>query len=276
MKSAPFAYHDPTTIGECLDLLAEHGSSAGPLAGGQSLLPLLAARESRIGHIVDLRRVAGLAGRIVGENGVRVAAMTTQRAVERDHVLRAAAPAFAEAVKLLGPAQVRARGTIGGALACAHPASVLPATAVALDSEIELAGNGPRAVPAEQFFLAAHRTAAKQGQLITGLRMPHWPADGRFAIEQIVPWGARYPLAGAVAALTAGSCRLVLFGLTPAPVRAVAAGLAITEHADPAEAVGDGVRQLSGRMTAVGLRMAEHVLRTVADRVIRNRRLGEE
>jgi aerobic carbon-monoxide dehydrogenase medium subunit len=265
-----FAYHDPATVSECLALLATHGSSAMVLAGGQSLLPLLAARAVRVDHLIDLRQVAELRGITVTGDGVRIAAMTSHSAAERDQALMDAVPPLPAAVSLLGPPQVRNRGTIGGALADTRPWAVLPAAAIALGGEIELAATGRR-VAAERFFRAARRNAVAgtggEEPLITALRLPPWPATARFAVEQIVPWGARYPLAGAIGALTETWCRLVVYGVTPAAARVKAAEQALTDDASPAAVASTGARELARLTTAVGARMAEHVLRAVTTRL---------
>jgi carbon-monoxide dehydrogenase medium subunit len=117
MKSAPFAYAAPATVDEAVGLLAEHGDEAKVLAGGQSLVPLLALRLARPGVLVDVNRVGGLA-RVQRENGaVRVGALTRHAAVEHDRDLAAAVPLLARAAPMIGHFQIRNRGTVGGSLA---------------------------------------------------------------------------------------------------------------------------------------------------------------
>src|SRR5258708_33260804 len=142
MKPAPFEYYAPETVDEVCGLLAEHGDEAKVLAGGQSLVPMLALRLTRFGHLVDVNRVGELAG-FVRENGtVVVHAATRQRVMERDRAIAAAVPLLALATPLIGHFQIRNRGTVGGSLAHADPASEYPAVAVALGAELEIARRG--------------------------------------------------------------------------------------------------------------------------------------
>src|SRR4051794_31989865 len=114
MKPAPFEYHAPTTVDEVVGLLAEHGDEAKPLAGGQSLVPMLALRLARFEHLVDLNRVDALAGVTREDGDVRVGATTRQATVERDATVAEAAPLLARATPLIGHFQIRNRGTVGG------------------------------------------------------------------------------------------------------------------------------------------------------------------
>src|SRR4051812_18898932 len=123
MKPAPFDYHAPETIADVCGLLAEHGDEAKVLAGGQSLVPMLALRLTRFEHLVDVNRVADLAG-VAREKGTLVVrACTRQRVMERAPAVAAAVPLLALATPLIGHFQIRNRGTVGGSLAHADPAS---------------------------------------------------------------------------------------------------------------------------------------------------------
>ena len=133
MKPAPFTYHAPETIDEACALLAEYGDDAKVLAGGQSLVPILALRLSRFDHLVDVNRVGALTG-VERENGaVVVRAATRQREMERSAEVAGGVPLLARATPLVGHFQIRNRGTVGGSLAHADPASEYPAVARALD-----------------------------------------------------------------------------------------------------------------------------------------------
>src|SRR5438128_144390 len=141
MKSAPFDYHAPDTVDEAIALLAEHGDDAKVLAGGQSLLPLLALRLARPAVLVDVGRIDSL--RTIEANGVlTVGAMTTQRAAERSAVVQERCPLLSKALPLIAHRPIRTRGTIGGSLAHADPAAELPAVAVALDAQLVAQGPG--------------------------------------------------------------------------------------------------------------------------------------
>src|SRR5262245_2235530 len=135
MKPSPFEYFAPTTRAEALDLLAQYGDEAKPLAGGQSLVPTMNFRLAMPSVLVDLNRVDDLFGIRAGEDGsLCIGAMTRQRVVERSALVAERAPLIAEAMPDIAHPQIRNRGTFGGSLAHADPAAELPALAVALDA----------------------------------------------------------------------------------------------------------------------------------------------
>ncbi len=198
MKPAPFEYHAPETVDDVLGLLAEHGDEAKVLAGGQSLVPMLALRLTRFEHLVDLNRVPELAG-FARDNGTLVVrAGTRQRVMERAPEIAAAVPLLAQATPLIGHFQIRNRGTVGGSLAHADPASEYPAVAVALGAELELAGPGGarRRVAADDFFVGTWTTAAEPDELLVAARFPVWPGSSGFAIEEVARRHGDFALAG--------------------------------------------------------------------------------
>src|SRR6266508_7019029 len=138
MKPPRFEYLAPTSLDEALGLLADHGDEAKVLAGGQSLVPLLNFRLVRPAYLVDLNEIAGLDGIRVENGRLAIGAMTRQRAVETSALVREHCPLMAEAMPQIGHVQIRNRGTIGGSLAHADPASELPAVVAALDGELVL------------------------------------------------------------------------------------------------------------------------------------------
>src|SRR5438309_9127202 len=136
MKPAPFEYHVPASLDEALALLADLGDEAKPLAGGQSLVPLMNFRLARPAHLVDLNRLDQLAY-VQHEGGVlRIGAMTRQREIERSTLVDERWPLLAAAVRNIGHVHIRNRGTIGGSLAHADPAAELPATMLALGADL--------------------------------------------------------------------------------------------------------------------------------------------
>ena len=162
MKPASFEYHAPDTVAEACALLAEYGDEAKPLAGGQSLVPMLALRLARFEHLVDLNRISQLAGVDREDGTLVVRGATRQRVLERNTQVAETAPLLARATPLIGHFQIRNRGTVGGSLAHADPASEYPAVAVALGAELELASAaGTRRISAEEFFLGTWMTAAR-------------------------------------------------------------------------------------------------------------------
>ena len=182
MKPPPFDYAAPTTLDEAIGLLAEHADAeARVLAGGQSLIPMMNFRLAKPGYLVDLRRVAGLAGiRREGDTLV-IGAMTRMAEVERSPEVAVAAPLVTEAIGLVAHVPVRNSGTVGGSLAHADPAAELPAVALALDAELVAAGpGGTRTIPAGEFFTGPYGTALAPEEILTEVRLPVWPGGHAF------------------------------------------------------------------------------------------------
>lgn len=176
MKSPVFSYAAPDNVAEACRLLADD-EDAKVLAGGQSLVPLLALRLAAPTTLVDLRRVPGLTD-IEHEAGfLRIGAMTTHRAIERSPAVRDVAPAIAEAASLIAHPQVRTRGTIGGAVAHADAAAEWPAVLLALGGHVEVAGGtGDRTISADDLFLGPFMTSLEPDEVITSVLLP---VDGR-------------------------------------------------------------------------------------------------
>lgn len=197
MKLPPFDYHRPTTLPAALDLLARGGDNARPLAGGQSLMPMMAFRLASPGTLVDLGGVPDLDRITVDANGVHLGAMVRWRNLEDDKRLKSAAPILAEAVPHIAHYQIRNRGTVGGSLANADPASELPAIAVTCDATIEIASaKGKRTIPAAQLFLGPLTTSLAPGEIITGIRFPAWPAGRKWAFTEFATHRGAFALAG--------------------------------------------------------------------------------
>jgi carbon-monoxide dehydrogenase medium subunit len=238
VKSAPFAYHAPTTVAEAVGLLAEHGDGAKPLAGGQSLIPLLAMRLARFDHLVDLNRVAGLDTIERARDHVRVGAVVRQATAERDATVAAAVPQLAKALPHVGHVQIRNRGTVGGSTAHADPASELPAVALALDAELELAGpSGERTVPATAFFEGTWMTALQPDEVLTAVSYPVWSGHTGFAVRELARRHGDFALAGVACGVGVSAdgvvdrAAIALFGMGPTPVRAFDAEEALVGQA---------------------------------------------
>jgi aerobic carbon-monoxide dehydrogenase medium subunit len=226
MKAAPFAYSAPTTLDDALALLHQHGDDAGVLAGGQSLVPLLALRLARFEQLVDLNKVANLAGVRVEGVHVVVGAMTRMAALERDELIARRIPLLHEATRHVGHFQIRNRGTIGGSVALADPAAEYPAVLLALDAEVEIASPaGMRRVAADDFFVSPYATALEPGELITAVRLPLAAAGSGFALEEMTRRHGDFALAGAAAAVTVGgagsvaAARVAVFAISGRPER---------------------------------------------------------
>ena len=228
MKPASFEYHAPDTVAEACALLAEYGDEAKPLAGGQSLVPMLALRLARFEHLVDLNRISQLAGVDREDGTLVVRGATRQRVLERNTQVAETAPLLAQATPLIGHFQIRNRGTVGGSLAHADPASEYPAVAVALGAELELASAaGTRRISAEEFFLGTWMTAARDDELLVAARFPIWDGPCGFAIEEVARRHGDFALAGVACALASRRAGLALFGVGSTPVRVAAAEKAL-------------------------------------------------
>lgn len=230
MKPAAFDYHVPATAGEAVALLADLGEDAKAIAGGQSLIPVLALRLAVFDHLVDLRRLAELRGIERREQSIWVGAGTTHATIGRSDEIRDSVPLLSRATPLIGHLQIRNRGTIGGSIAHADAAAEYPAVALTLDAEFEaLSPRGQRTVPAAEFFTGMWSTALAADELLTGVVFPVWRGRCGFAIEEFARRSGDFAIAGATVAvgLDADSridrCAIGLFGLGPVPQRATAA-----------------------------------------------------
>lgn len=227
MKPPPFDYVAPSTLDEALDILASGDDEAKVLAGGQSLLPLLALRLAYPTTLVDLNGVAELAG-IERRNGsLRVGAMTRHRAAERSTDVAEAAPLVAAAIPLIGHVAIRSRGTIGGSLAHADPAAELPAVALALDATFiaRSRANGERQIAAADFFDGYFTTALEPGELLTAIDFPA-PAPGTgVCVEEVARRHGDFAMVGAVTSVTVADntitdARIALINMAGTPLRA--------------------------------------------------------
>src|SRR6516164_4250796 len=180
MKSPAFDYARPTTLAEAVSLLTSREGEARVLAGGQSLVPMLAFRLAAPRLLVDLNRLIELRYIRIGDDGVRLGAMVRWRQIEDDVRLVGSHPLLVAAVKHVAHYQIRNRGTVGGSLAHADPAAELPCLAVTCGAQIvALGGAGARVIAAAEFFRGALQTALRPDEIITEIRFPAWPRGRR-------------------------------------------------------------------------------------------------
>ena len=220
MKAAPIQYLRAQSLA---DVLVWHGrSGVRLLAGGQSLLASLAFRLSEPDILVDISRVAELRGiSRTPDGGVRIGALTTHTQLGGDPLVRAHAPLLAEAVPLIAHPAIRNRGTIGGSLAYADPASELPACCVALGASIiAVSANGERRIPAADFFTGLFETALADDELVLAVETPAAAPGERTTILELARRSGDYAMAGLAARLSADNLRLVYFGVGATPVDA--------------------------------------------------------
>jgi CO/xanthine dehydrogenase FAD-binding subunit len=175
MKPAPFEYVRPASLAEACALLAGD-EEARVIAGGQTLVPMLAMRLARPAKLIDILRLPELAGIRKEAGAVVVGATTRQAQAERDPVIRASVPMLARVLPWVGHPPTRNRGTIGGSIANADPSAEIPLVAVTLGAEIMIATtHGPKSMPSDDFFIEPMVTALGQGECVSAIRFPVWP-----------------------------------------------------------------------------------------------------
>jgi CO/xanthine dehydrogenase FAD-binding subunit len=175
VKPAPFDYVRPASLAEVCALLAGC-EDARLIAGGQTLVPMLAMRLARPAKLIDILRLPELAGIREQAGAIVVGATTRQAQAERDPVIRASVPMLAQVLPWVGHPPTRNRGTIGGSIANADPSAEIPLVAVTLGAEIMLATTqGEKSVPADDFFIGAMLTTISKGECVRAIRFPVWP-----------------------------------------------------------------------------------------------------
>jgi carbon-monoxide dehydrogenase medium subunit len=230
MKPGPIEYHAPDSAKGVVDLLAELGDDTKLIAGGQSLVPVLAMRLAVFGHLIDIRRAGALRGIEERRDRVWIGAGTTEAEIGRSELIASRLPLLSRATPLIGHFQIRNRGTIGGSLAHADAAAEYPAVALALDAAIEaLSPRGQRTIPAGEFFTGVWTTALEPDELLTGVSFPAATGKQGFAIEEFARRPGDFAVAGAAVAVgldpggRVSRSGIGLFGLGPTAVRAAAA-----------------------------------------------------
>ena len=197
MKLPPFDYACPSTLPEAIELLASH-DDAKALAGGQSLVPMLAFRLSQPSLLVDLRKLADLRGIRISDAGVTLGAMVRWRDIEDDERLETAHPLLKAAIAHVAHYQIRNRGTVGGSIAHADPAAEMPGIAMTCDAEIAVVGkSGAHVIQAADFFQGALTTALTTDEIIVEIRLPAWPAGRRWGFQEFARRRGDFAMAAA-------------------------------------------------------------------------------
>jgi len=229
MKLPYVEYEAPTTIAEAVDLLAEHEDEASVLAGGQSLIPLMALRLARPAVLVDINRLSELSSVSVTDGRVTIGAMTREYVAEDSATVGDTVPLLAAALPLIGHEAIRSRGTIGGSLAHADPAAELPAVALALDAEFVVRGRpGERVVPAAEWFEGYLATSRRPDELLTEVRFPAAGPGTGVAFLEVARRHGDFAIVGLAVSLTLADgvisdARLAFAGVSDVPVRAAEA-----------------------------------------------------
>jgi CO/xanthine dehydrogenase FAD-binding subunit len=256
MKPAPFDYVRPDTLAQACELLAGD-EDARLIAGGQTLVPMLAMRLARPAKLIDILRLPELAGIREEKGAVVVGATTRQAQAERDPVIKAAVPMLARVLPWVGHPPTRNRGTVGGSIANADPSAEIPLVAVTLRADIVLASpDGPRSVPADDFFIGPMVTSIGAGQCVRAIRFPVWPHQrigvGFFEISARRSDFAFVSAAAQVALDGEGRCVEVVLGVGGVgdrPLRLDVSSLSGTEL--DAASVSDAVRAASDNIDAM-------------------------
>ncbi len=229
MKLPRFDYEAPATVAEAVELLAAHEDQASVLAGGQSLIPLLALRLARPAVLIDINGLGELSGVSVTDGFVTIGALTREFAAEESATVADAVPLLAAALPLIGHEAIRSRGTIGGSMAHADPAAELPAVARALDAEFVVRGQaGDRVIPAAEWFEGYLTTSRRSDEILLEVRFPAVMPGTGVAFQEIARRHGDFAIVGLAASLTLddgaiGDARLAFAGLADVPVRAAEA-----------------------------------------------------
>jgi carbon-monoxide dehydrogenase medium subunit len=243
MKPTAFDYFAPSSLEGVLDLKADHGEDAKPLAGGQSLIPTMNFRVSQPSILIDLNKVDTLRFIREEEGELRIGAMTTQAVVERSDLVQRSHPLISEAVPNIAHPQIRNRGTFGGSLAHADPASELPVIALALDAKFKVESTkGERWIEANDFLITMFTVDLAPDEILTEIAFPTFPKKTGWSFMEIARRHGDYAMAGLAALVTLngdGKCeqaRLVYLNVGDKAVDAVKAaesliGEQITEAA---------------------------------------------
>ncbi len=239
MIPVAFAYERPDTLEGALALLAEHGEDAKVLAGGHSLLPVMKLRLAAPELVIDIGRLAELRYFRVEGDELAIGAGSRHHDVATSDVVTAEAPLLAAVARTVGDPQVRHRGTLGGSLAHADPASDLPAAVLALGGAVVLRGpRGERRVPITDFFTGVFSTAAEPDELIVEVRVPRaGSASSGWAYEKFTRRANDWAIVGV--AVVDGRVGLVNMGSTPLRATATEAALAAGASIADAAALAD-------------------------------------
>ncbi len=221
MIPTEFAYERPRTVAEAVALLEEHGDGAQVLAGGHSLVPMMKLRLAAPDMVVDIGSISSLRGIRSTDRELAIGALTRHADVASSDLVRQACPVLAAAAAGIGDMQVRARGTIGGALAHADPHGDLPAVLLALGGEVTADGpGGSRTIAADDLFVDYLTTALSADEILTEVRVP------KAAHASYVKFNRRaqdWAVVGVAAVISGSSVRIAITGVGSTPMRAPAA-----------------------------------------------------
>jgi carbon-monoxide dehydrogenase medium subunit len=277
LKLPDFEYHSADTVADALEMLSQLGDDAKILAGGQSLIPLMAFRLSRPAHLIDINRVEGLA-RIQGGTGVTLGALVRHGTAEHSAITRQRTPLVTEALGYVGHAAIRNRGTVGGSIAHADPAAELPAVLMALGGEIVARSvRGIRVIAAEAFFTGFLSTDLEPDELLVELRIPGSADAEGWSFNEVSRRDGDFAVVGVAARVRLDgkgrirSATLVFSGVGSTPVKAVEAVAVMLGELPSAqlweEAADRGAREVDPRSDLHGSgEYRRHLVKTLTRR----------
>lgn len=271
MKPARFTYHRPERLADALALLAEHAGAARVLAGGQSLMPLMAMRLARPEHLVDINRIGELKGIALSDDAVTIGALTRYSEILNSPAIRDGLPLLAEAVRHVAHHAIRNRGTIGGSLALADPSAETPAACLALKaSVVARSAAGEREIPIDNFFQGLMATALAEDEILVAVRVPRRPATARHAFLEFARRRGDFAQAGLILAPAHAGVpedRAVVFGVGPAAWRSAALEVALAgeRREDPGAAL---AREVTAAVEDESAAYKTRILTTLAVRSI--------
>jgi CO/xanthine dehydrogenase FAD-binding subunit len=250
MKPAAFKYEMAVSLDHALALKAEYGDDARFLAGGQSLIPMLNFRVAQPAAVIDLNGLSELSGiRRRDHATVSVGALTRYRMLERDPLVADTLPLVREALPHIAHSQIRNRGTIGGNLAHADPASELPAIIVALGGRLKARSrSGERLIAAGDFFVAPLTTALRADEMLVEIELPTPGKRNGFCFMEVARRRGDFALMGIAIALTLGvfgrcnALRMALCGAGDTPVDVSDAATGLIGHSVDAQSI-EGVAE---------------------------------
>jgi len=249
MKLPHVEYEAPRAVSEAVALLAEHQDEASVLAGGQSLIPLLALRLAQPALLIDINGIAELSGVSATDGWVAIGAMTREYLAEESGTIADAVPLLAAALPLIGHEAIRSRGTVGGSLAHADPAAELPAVARALDAEFVVRGpSGERVVPASEWFEGYLTTSRQPDELLTEVRFPAAGPGTGVSFQEVARRHGDFAMVGLATSVTLSEgaisdARLALAGVSDVPVRVAAAEDLLVGERSSAELFDEAARR---------------------------------
>ncbi len=244
MKLPAFSYASPASLEEAVALLAAAEGEAMPIAGGQSLMPVLAFRLAAPSLLVDLRRIPDLDRIRIEEDGLHLGALVRWRDIEDDPRLASEFPLLAAAIDHVAHYQIRNRGTVGGSLAHADPAAEMPGIAVACDARISVVGSsGSRTMDAVDFFLGPLTTALAPDELIVDVHLPPWPSGRRWGFQEFFRRRGDFAMAGVALfydeqAGCAANAHISIIGTNDRPQRLSGAEAVLNRRAVDGETIG--------------------------------------